>query len=240
MSDTSSEISGEEILHRDLRLGAPVSNWALGNRIARLFEKRWIQGYVRWKIRLDPVYAEIARRLEGTDRPVLDIGCGVGVLSFYLRESGFDVPITGLDRDREKLEYGKEVASKHYEDLHFKCERVEEIAEIPGDVVILDVIHYLDRETRSKLLGSIAERMRPGSRLLMRTPLREGGWRDRVSSFAERAAGVIGWNRMKGLDSPTRVEIDSFFPAEQFAGTTAPLWGWTPFNGVLLEYKRRN
>lgn len=188
---------------------------------------------------MDPVYAEIARRLDGSDRPLLDIGCGVGILSFYLRERALDVPIHGIDLDEEKLSWARRVGDRHYEGLRFECERVESIDEIPGNAVVLDVVHYMGIAERTRLLESIAGRMNPGARLLMRTPLREGGWRDRVSSAAERAARVIGWNRMKGLHSPTREEIEAIFPESRFVGVTAPLWGWTPFNGVLLEYTRR-
>ena len=41
---------------------------------------------------------------ENRAEPLLDVGCGVGLLAFYLRERNFLPPISGLDRDGRKID----------------------------------------------------------------------------------------------------------------------------------------
>ena len=73
------------------------------DRIARQFTGRWRQGYVRGKLRSDPAYEAVFERLKDLPQPVLDVGCGLGLLAFYLRERGFTPPVVGVDFDAEKI-----------------------------------------------------------------------------------------------------------------------------------------
>jgi len=47
-------------------------------------------------------------------QPVVDVGCGVGLLAFYLRERNFLAPISGLDRDGRKITRAQAVARGAY------------------------------------------------------------------------------------------------------------------------------
>lgn len=214
------------------------SNWSLSSSLAQHYPNRWLRNYVRWKIRFDPVYVTVADRLGSAERPVLDIGCGIGILPFYLRERGHRAPITGLELDREKIGYAIQVGRKAYPSVEFRDERVRSIEGYDGDVVVLDVVHYLSADSRDELLRSIANSLKPARRLLLRTPLAPGGWRSVVTGLGERMASLLGWNRMPTVDFPTREELDRWFPPSLYSRTEAPLWGITPFGGVLLEYQR--
>ena len=50
----------------------------LSNRLAALYDRRALQGYVRWKVRTDPAYAAALEGLRGHEFPLVDLGCGVG------------------------------------------------------------------------------------------------------------------------------------------------------------------
>lgn len=210
----------------------------MASKISALYEGRWLSNYVYWKIRIDPVYAAVAQRLEQMDRPLLDLGCGLGVLEFYLRESGIDSPITGLDRDEDKIDAARRVAA-NYTGLTFESGFLTELDQIPGHVALIDVIHYLDDDLQQRLLRSIGERLTEGSRVILRQTLADRGWRSRVTWLGEVFARITGWNLMSTINVPTLESIDACFPAERFDRYLAPLWGRTPFNGFLLEYRRR-
>jgi hypothetical protein len=54
-------------------------------RIVSRYEGRWLRGYVRGKLRHDPIYAAGLELLKDSPRPVLDVGCGIGLLACWLR-----------------------------------------------------------------------------------------------------------------------------------------------------------
>jgi hypothetical protein len=45
-------------------------------RVAAQFPQRWLRGYVRSKLRRDPIYPAAYELFRGSDEPILDIGCG--------------------------------------------------------------------------------------------------------------------------------------------------------------------
>ena len=68
-------------------------------RVAALYPQRWLRYYASGKLRSDTVFALAFELVRNSDEPLLDVGCGVGLLPFYLRERGFRSPILGLDTD---------------------------------------------------------------------------------------------------------------------------------------------
>ncbi|MFL6595491.1 MAG: class I SAM-dependent methyltransferase, partial [Chthoniobacterales bacterium] len=56
--------------------------------VAALYTETWLRHYVGSKLRRDGVFAAAYELLRDSDQPILDIGCGVGLLPFYLRERG--------------------------------------------------------------------------------------------------------------------------------------------------------
>src|SRR3979490_1793111 len=75
-------------------------------RVAALFPQLWLRRYVTSKLRRDPIYPAACELFRGSDDPILDIGCGLGLLAFYLRERGCQQPILGLDLDARKIGQG--------------------------------------------------------------------------------------------------------------------------------------
>ena len=53
-------------------------------RVAVQFPQRWLLSYVRSKLRHDPIYPTAYELFHLSDEPILDIGCGIGLLAFYL------------------------------------------------------------------------------------------------------------------------------------------------------------
>ncbi|MEM7387048.1 MAG: class I SAM-dependent methyltransferase, partial [Verrucomicrobiota bacterium] len=70
--------------------------------LARSFSKPWYRHYSASKLKTDPLYRGVAGALKAGDPtlPLLDIGCGIGLLAFYLRRCGMNAPVHGVDYDR--------------------------------------------------------------------------------------------------------------------------------------------
>ena len=71
-------------------------------RIAARFPSRFLRIYVRGKMSSDPLYSAVYERLRDRDEPILDVGCGAGLLALYLREHGHRAPIRGIDHDADQ------------------------------------------------------------------------------------------------------------------------------------------
>ena len=76
-------------------------------RIAQRFRKRSHAGYARGKVRYDPAYAAVAGWIGADETPLLDVGCGLGLLGLYLRERGWRGAYRGLDFDSAKIAAAK-------------------------------------------------------------------------------------------------------------------------------------
>ena len=127
-------------------------------RITRLCAKRHERFYSVVKLRSDPVYAAVTKELLGAPLPVLDIGCGIGLLAFYLRESGFAPAIAGFDYDAQKISFAKSmVALSDCEGLSFmNGDARAGLPECSGHVVILDILQFFTRQEQEALLKAAA------------------------------------------------------------------------------------
>src|ERR1041384_4052834 len=121
-------------------------------RVASQFGELWLRCYVRSKLRRDPIFIAAYELFRGSNAPILDVGCGVGLLAFYLRERGFRAPILGLDVDERKTERGKRIASR-YADIELRCVDVREsIPGFSGNIAMFDLLHYLPPLEQIELL----------------------------------------------------------------------------------------
>lgn len=207
-------------------------------RLSRAYESRSLRGYVRWKVATDPVYEAVVERLRGVDHPVLDLGCGIGLLPFYLREKGFLPPILGIDFDERKIASANEAGAR-YPDLTFRARDAREPLPEGHTIVILDLLQYMDRASQQVILRNAARAVRPGGSVIIREGIRDGSWRYRLSWLSDTFGRTIRWMRAERLEIPTREDIEAPF-AEGFEKSVVPLWGRTPFNNYLFEFRRNS
>ena len=204
----------------------------IAKRVSRLYERR-LQSYVYWKLRMDPAYAAVRERLRGREHePLLDLGCGVGILPFFLREHGFTGPIAGIDFDERKIAAGRAVGRD------VELIRGDATGPLPPDrnVVLLDLLQYVDSRSQQTILANVARTVPPGGVAIIRQGLRDDSWRYRVTRFVDAIGRAIRWNRGGRMNFPTREAILSFF--EGFDVEVTPLWGKTPYNNYLLVLTR--
>src|SRR2546421_12030899 len=108
-------------------------------RIALTSRSPWLRHYVRGKLRSDRIYSAAYDLLGHSAEPILDVGCGVGLLAFYLRERACAQPILGLDLDARKIGYGAAVAARNYPDIELRFQNVEKgLPDFRGNVALFD------------------------------------------------------------------------------------------------------
>ncbi len=155
-------------------------------RIARRYEGRWLQGYARGKLRSDPVFAAAFALLKDAPLPVLDVGCGIGLFEFYLRERGFTAPLAGFDFDAAKIAHAQRIAAAHYPGVDFSvADTAHALPGEAGHVVLFDVLHYLDAAAQRDLLERAADHVAPGGLCLIRESPRDRSWRFRITEIEE-------------------------------------------------------
>ena len=207
-------------------------------RVAGRFGERWLRIYAGRKLRSDPIFPTAFELLRESRQPLVDVGCGVGLLAFYLRERNFLPPISGLDRDGRKIERANAVAAGVYHDLDFIEQDVCESIAQSGNIVLFDLLHYLRPNDQARLLDRLTPRVAPGGLLVIRDCPRDGNARFWLTHLAERFAQTTTWNMKAALHYPTREQIFAAFAEDQFSRTVAPLWGRTPFNNHLFIFRR--
>ena len=207
----------------------------LARHVASRFDSRWLQGYVRSKLASDPIYREISPALAGGDRPLLDLGCGIGILGLYLRELGARRPIVGIDFDVKKIEAARRAAAGR-ENVEYRAGDIRERLAFRGDVVLLDILHYFSDADQRVILENAAHYARDGGTVIIRECLRDSSWRYRLTYVEEFVATSIGWLKGERLNFPTLESIHAILSTNRFGATVRPLWGKTPFNNYLLVY----
>lgn len=208
-------------------------------RVATQFRSPWLRNYVRNKLRSDRIYSAAYDLLGRSSEPILDVGCGVGLLGFYLRERACRQPILGLDLDARKIRHGATIAARGYSDIELRFQNVEaQLPDFRGNVALFDVLHYLPPRAQAALLSRLGERVAPGGVLIIRDALREMRPRYWTTWLAEKFAQTISWNVDRALHFPSRGSIDRVFDAD-FQRESRPLWGASPFNNHIFIFRRR-
>lgn len=215
-------------------------------RIARAFlPPRWYGNryayyYTLAKLRSDPLYPGVLAALRGSSAPVLDLGCGLGLLAHALRQDGQAMPYRGVDVDGRKVARGRRIAAKAgLRDVRFEV--VDLALMLPshsGSVAILDVLQYLSADAQRSLVDHALSTLRPGARLVIRAGLGDDTARARTTRATDRLANAIGWMQMVPRHYPTREGLCAQLEAVGLAPTFAPLYGDTPFNNWLIVATR--
>ena len=210
-------------------------------RVAALFSSRWLRGYVASKLSSDPLFPLAYDLFSKSREPILDVGCGVGLLAFYLRDRGLQQPIVGIDIDERKIRQAVASAEcSRYDGLRFITQDVARDLPAPrGNVAVFDLLHYLGPDEQQKLLRELAARVVPGGLLLLRECPRDRSVRYRATYAAEVFAQMIAWNWTAPLHFPTAVSINAAFDETEFEREVRPAWGGTPFNNHLFIFRRR-
>jgi 2-polyprenyl-3-methyl-5-hydroxy-6-metoxy-1,4-benzoquinol methylase len=106
---------------------------------------------------------------------ILDVGCGSGVCSGFMGESGADV--TGIDGNAEAIAFARRTygrdhvrfAAGHVDDLQFEPRSFDK-------AICFEVIEHLYHPQVADLLRGLARVLKPGGELLVTTPNYRSLW----------------------------------------------------------------
>lgn len=191
------------------------------------------------KFQTDPLYPAISGELQSSRLPLLDIGCGLGLLALYLRADGHDMRIHGIDYDARKIECARgAIAHAGHTGVRFEAADVRHhLADHHGNVTMLDMLQFFTSAEQQDLLRAAAERVQGGGKLLIRSGLRDASWRHRVTVFGDVVAKLCQWMKAGPTHYPSAGEID--LALSPFGKVTIrPLWDGTPFNNHLIVLER--
>ena len=192
--------------------------------------------YAEGKTALDPAYPAVVAALKDSPLPLLDLGCGMGLLAAYLRAHGYEAPILGVDADEKKIGIARQALADTK--VRFRAGDAREFPEQSGHVVMLDVLHYFDDAAQGALLRRIAASVAPGGLALVRVTLQEPTWRFALTRAEEWLIHQVRWIPWMGSNFPTRDEVIAPFREAGFAVDVRPMWGRTPFNGYFFSFRR--
>lgn len=214
--------------------------------IARAFLPKHVLGnrydyyYTLTKLRTDPLYPGVLQALRPTTAPVLDLGCGLGLLAHALRADGQALPFYGVDIDAAKIRRGREVAARTgLADVRFDV--LDLGAGMPdhrGSVAILDVLQYLTPDRQRELLDTVIAMLTPGARLVIRSGLADDSSRSRTTRITDRLANLAGWMQERAKCYPTADGLRMQLEGAGLRTTLRPLYGDTPFNNWLIVGER--
>lgn len=210
----------------------------LGRRIAHAFlPNRYHYYYARSKLGSDPLYGGVSRALADTTAPLLDLGCGIGLLMHALPRFGRELRYLGVDNDAAKIASARDAAART--GCTLAAFDVVDLAHgFPphrGSVAILDMLQFLTPEERSTLLRRAVDCLTPDARVVIRTGLADGNWRRHVTRAGDMFARFARWMNAAPKTYPTRMGLQGELSSLGLdIVDCAPLWGRTPFNNWLV------
>ncbi len=208
---------------------------ALARAVAGRYAGRAVQGFVRGKLRGDPILpALLALPPLGA---VLDLGCGRGQLALALLLAGRADSIAGLDRDAAKIARAGAAAR----DLPARFAVADlATAAIPScdTVLLIDVLSQMPPEAQRGLLARIA--IAAPARIAIRTPDPDRGWRSVVGIAAEYLRRCLGADRAgsRAVAPLAPRDLAAILEAGGYRVTVAPCWAGTPLPNVLILAER--
>jgi len=232
-----------EMLHRSRRFPVPFD--LLSEAVAWRYRPagRFAQGFVRGKLRYDPVYRHLFEadlpRAEGV---VLDLGCGRGIALTLLATgrslglgcggSGPALRWVGIERRAAHaaaagvaLGDEAEILTQDVLTAAFPRARL---------VLLIDVLLYLGRAEQDRVLERAAAALTDGGRLIIREADAAAGWRYRATVSAER---LSAWRRGEWRQAyHYRSQADWLQRLAELGlrVTTHPMSDGTPFANILF------
>lgn len=188
-------------------------------KVRRLYRGhgRFVEQFVRWKLKLDPMFAVLDRVVPRQGR-VLDLGCGYGLAMQWLACFTDGRTLLGMDYDEGKIHVAQQTADRGQR-IRFEAADILD-ADYPAcdTVLLLDVLHYFTPARQQIILNKVRQALSPGGRLV----LRDGAKGDSVEHARvyrwETFATRMGLNRAsEGLHFQTKEELEVMLERAGFA-----------------------
>ena len=197
--------------------------------------------YARCKLASDPLYAGVGDALCQTDAPLLDLGCGIGLLAHTLRAQGYSSSYLGIDNDAQKIAAARDAAERAgLLNARYDCIDLESdpFPSHRGSVTLLDVLQFVPESAATDLIERATTCIVPGARLVIRSGLDHADARTRFTHTVDWISRGIGWMNATPKRYPTRAALEALFARCGLRARFTPLSGRLPFNNWLIVGER--
>ena len=154
---------------------------------------------------------------------ILELGCGMGAYTTLMAESGWHV--TGLDIEQDFVEIAAQRVAR-CPNAHVRRADITQIGDSTryDTVILLDVLEHIEDDVG--LLLSIAARLRPGGRLILKVPALP-------SIYSEMDEAIGHYRRYDRTTLKARLVEAGFEPITIQSLNTLGILGWW-LNGKVL------
>jgi len=156
--------------------------------------------FVRWKLRLDRIFAQLAGEDLGSGT-VVDLGCGYGMALSFAAFGDASRRLVGCDLDVHRIAVARQALSGLNADS-----RVADVRDLTlpaaGLILILDVLQYLPAEEQLGLLKRCCLALAPQGKLIFRVHDRERGLWSVITMAFDRIIFACGRAGTRPLTLP--------------------------------------
>jgi SAM-dependent methyltransferase len=201
----------------------------------------WDYWYTRTKLGSDPLYPGVCDALRGTSAPLLDLGCGLGLLAHALRAQGIALDYRGVDNDAGKVaRAGRAAARAGLAATAFATiDLAHAYPSHRGSVALLDVLQFIAPAAQARALDAAIAMLEPGAKLVIRTGLADGSGRARVTRAVDVMSRALGWMNAGPSRYPQAEALRARLDAAGLQSEFTPLYGDTPFNNWRVVASKR-
>ncbi|MEO8343831.1 MAG: methyltransferase domain-containing protein [Gallionella sp.] len=212
---------------------------------------RFAYHFVRSKLRHDPVYRAILKKgLLPNEGRLIDLGCGLGILSALLSEACNQHQMGNLDESPptqnlkfhgvELLGWKVAAARQALGDRATIQQGDIRTFEFPdcSAVILLDVLLYLNAAEQQQILQRIARTLQPGGILLLREADAAGGLRHYITNLAEHNCCLWRGQGWPALHYRSKAEWITLLEESGFSVESLPMSQGTPFANILFRATR--
>lgn len=205
-----------------------------------LLGNRYHYYYARAKLRSDPLYPGVCAALRDARGPLLDLGCGLGLLAHALQDEGIPMRYFGVDNDHRKIASARRAAARAaLADAGFEAlDLTQALPPHRGSVTMLDVMQFLQPQRQREVVDALLAMLEPGARLVIRTGLDDGSRSARITRTTDVFARLVGWMNAAPVHYPEAEMLRARFDAAGVRSEFSPLAGDTPFNNWLIVASR--
>ncbi len=210
--------------------------------------------FARGKLGGDPVFAALLRdgRVNDAAR-VVDVGCGLGLLAAWLANaevcdprSASEWPQTwalppknwtlhGFDLRTQAVTAGQCALSDLGHRVSLSVGDARDTSLPACDVVVmLDVLHYMDRDAQQALLKSAHQVLAPGGTVLLRVADITSNWRSRYTLMVDWWVTILRDRRWPRLHCRSLAQWTLLLESIGYAVVAQPMSEGTLFANVLL------
>jgi 1-acyl-sn-glycerol-3-phosphate acyltransferase len=180
--------------HQNWRISQQGRPFWCNIRSAYDYLGRYVESYVAWKLRLDPIHRSIDE-LVPEEGLVLDLGCGYGLMTNILARKSRHRYVIGMDYDTRKIAVAKQ-SGRLNQNAEFQLSNLFD-AQYPQAecVVLVDVLHYWPLEKQLLIISKACGCLKDDGILVFRDGLYSSTLQHQLVKWTEYIACLIGHNR---------------------------------------------